>query len=103
MRPTLLLLLAATLAAAGCGSDDKPPSSAKPARPAVYLDVAAVEQAIVESIRQQRKVEALVACPGQVEQRKGVTFRCRADSKLGDATFDVTQTDDKGNVVYVAR
>jgi hypothetical protein len=111
---------ALTLALGACGSDSghattpqpaaAPPTAATSAPPvtrtaatATLLDTKHVEQAIVGSIKAQRKVTAHVSCPGAVLQEKGVMFECKADSSIGKATFVVTQTNDAGHVTYVAK
>ncbi|MCW2997492.1 MAG: hypothetical protein JWN65_1041 [Solirubrobacterales bacterium] len=106
-RPRAVILTGAlVLGLAACGSDDKKAADGGTgaATTAVRLvDTARVERSIVDSVRTQRGVKATVTCPKDVVQEQGGTFECKATSKRGDATFVVTQKDDKGFVTYVAK
>ena len=88
------LALAASAAAAGCG-DDEPRK----------LDIARVEKGIADGIERDNPGTDVVSvtCPDEVEQRKGVKFKCQVKgSKEGQqAEATVTQTDDSGRVRYV--
>ena len=91
LRSTLIAALAAALALAGCGGDDKPK----------ILDTERVERAIERSILQERKIRAAVSCPSGTEMKKGKKFRCIATYPGGRTPFVVAQTDDRGAVRYV--
>jgi hypothetical protein len=71
--------------------------------PLAVLDVAKVEQAIGDSIRSQRGVDATVSCPPEILRQKGVQFTCTAlvDSRI--YPFTVTEVDGAGRVRYVGR
>ncbi len=78
-------------ALAGCGGSTK------------KLDPAPVEKGIEFSIAQQSRQLLIVACPNDVKQKAGVTFRCLAiDSKGRQTAFRVTQKDDDAHVHYEA-
>lgn len=76
---------------AGCGGSTK------------KLDPAPVEKGIEFSIAQQSHQLLIVACPNDVKQKAGVTFRCSAiDSKGRQTAFRVTQKDGNAHVHYEA-
>ena len=64
------------------------------------LNTEEVERAIEKSIKEQRKLEAAVTCPVNIEQKKGNDFSCFADVNGRRFEFKVTQTDDDGHVTY---
>lgn len=110
MPPTRPSLVATAVLAAvtftACDTDEGPTGSqATPTATAGprLLDTAKVERAIVRSVRDQRDTAARVTCPDRVLQRRGTVFTCSATSRVGDATFEVTVTDDSGVVTYVAK
>lgn len=73
----------------GCGDDP------------VVIDHGVVEKGIEAGIAQQQQILATVACPPDIEARKGVEFVCTATLKSGrQVPVTVTGTDDKGNVSY---
>lgn len=77
------------LAFAGCGEDP------------VILDHGVVENGIEAGIAQQQRILTTVACPPDIEARKGKTFVCTATLASGrQLPINVTATDDKGNVSY---
>ena len=92
-RAALVLALAATLLAA-CG-DEEPK----------MLDIERVEKGIAEGVERDNPGTDVVSvtCPDEVEQRKGVKFKCQVKgSRKGQrAEATVTQTDDSGRVRYV--
>jgi hypothetical protein len=89
------LAAAAALCVAGCGDDDDRKT----------LDVEPVERGIARGIEKDNpKTEVLsVDCPDDVEQKKGVVFKCTVrGSRQGEqAEATVTQVDDDGRVRYV--
>ncbi|MEA2450592.1 MAG: hypothetical protein QOG63_2524 [Thermoleophilaceae bacterium] len=87
------LLLAATLATAGCGS---------PASPNI-LNTERVERAIESSSLAQRGQHVQVSCPAGVHQTKGLVFYCTAASGPRSTRFTVTQLDWAGQVHFEAR
>jgi len=68
--------------------------------PFIALDTTKVEGAITASIAKQRGLKATVRCPRYVLQRKGVSFTCTATIDGRSYPFTVTQTNEKGHVVY---
>jgi hypothetical protein len=92
-RPPALALvaLAAAAALAGCGGEEK-------------LDMGDVETGIERGIEKDNPRTDVVSvdCPDDVEQKKGVSFKCTvrgADGQEAEAT--VTQVNDDGRVRYV--
>lgn len=91
-------LLASALAACAlsgltaCG-DSSPPKK--------VLNTEEVERAIERSIKEQRKIDASVTCPVNIEQKKGNDFACFADVNGKRSEFRVKQTDSDGHVTYV--
>ena len=86
-------LMAASLAAAGCGNSEDP----------TILNTEKVERSIERSSLDQRKASARVSCPSGVVQKKGSVFSCTAVVKRVATRFVVTQLDDAGHVRYVGR
>jgi hypothetical protein len=74
--------------------DDAPLSTLKTLR---------VEQSIAASIHTQRGLRALVACPSEVLQQRGLAFTCTAAVGNRRYQFAVTETDGNGHVRYVGR
>ena len=89
------LVAVATLSLAGCGDDDERKT----------LDVRPVERGIERGVEKDNpKTEVVeVDCPDDVEQKKGVVFKCTVrGSRQGEqAEATVTQVDDDGRVRYV--
>jgi hypothetical protein len=87
----------AALALAGCGGDDGDDTKT--------LDVRPVERGIARGVEKDNPRTNVVAveCPDDVEQRKGVVFKCQVrGSREGErAEATVTQVDDNGRVRYV--
>jgi uncharacterized lipoprotein YmbA len=85
----------AALALAGCGGDDKRKT----------LDVRPVERGIEQGVEKDNPKTDVVSvdCPDDVEQKKGVVFKCQVrGSREGErAEATVTQVDDDGRVRYV--
>jgi hypothetical protein len=71
--------------------------------PLVALDVAKVEQSIVQSIRAQRRLSSTVTCPAEVLQKAGIVFTCTATVAGRGYPFAVTEVDGDGHVRYVGR
>jgi hypothetical protein len=71
--------------------------------PLATLDIAKVEQSIVQSIRVQRRLSATVTCPEEVLQKAGVVFTCTATVSGRGYPFAVTEADGDGHVRYVGR
>ncbi len=88
------VLVAAGLAAAGCGKADPPPT---------ILNTEKVERAIEASSWAQRRKRVNVSCPSGVHQKKGLEFSCTAFGKKDNTRFVVTQRDGAGRVHYEAR
>jgi hypothetical protein len=83
--------LGLVLMLAGCGGSTK------------KLDPAPVEKGIEFSIAQQSHQLLIVACPNDVEQKAGVTFKCVAiDGKGRRTSFRVSQKDGDAHVHYEA-
>lgn len=92
MRTRASCLIAVALAGAGvagCGSS----------KPKI-LDTERVERAIERSVLEKRHLTTTVSCPSDIEQKKGLKFRCIATYKGGRTPFVVTE-DAKGAVHYV--
>jgi hypothetical protein len=92
-----LLAVAAVFAAlsltlATCGSS----------APIKTLDSQKIERAIERSSLAQRGAHALVSCPSNVPQRKGLVFSCMAKVGETGTRFIVTQQDGAGHVRYEA-
>jgi Domain of unknown function (DUF4333) len=89
-RPLLAVGSIAALLLAGCGDDGK------------TVDHTTLEKAIEISVARQRHELVIVACPKDVEQKKGKKFNCTATRASGEQVkFRVTVKDDKGNLRYV--
>jgi len=86
------VLVAASIAAIGCGGSDKPPT---------ILNTEKVERAIEQSSLEQRRKRVNVSCPSGVHQKKGLVFTCATKTKLS-TRFVVTQLDGRGRVHYEA-
>jgi hypothetical protein len=66
------------------------------------IDHTTLEKAIEVSVAQQRHQIVIVACPTDVESKKGKRFTCTATTAQGKQyPFRVTAKDDKGHVKYV--
>jgi uncharacterized protein DUF4333 len=87
------MLVAASLAAAACGSSGSPTT----------LNTAKVERAIEHSSLAQRGVHAQVSCPSGVPQKEGLVFSCTAVVGHASTRFVVIEQDDSGHVHYEAR
>jgi hypothetical protein len=85
-------LLAACLAAAGCGSSGAP----------TILNTEKVERAIERSSLAQRGQRPRVSCPAGVHQKQGLVFACTAKAGGTKTRFVVTQLDGSGRVHYQA-
>lgn len=89
-----------------CGSDDKKDKAPAGGEnlPARVLDTGKVAKAIEQSVLDQRKRKVTVKCPGGIPQEKGLDFTCTASGVGTEKTdFTVSQTDNAGNVTYVAK
>jgi hypothetical protein len=64
------------------------------------LDTSTVERSIAESIRVQHDLRATVACPSGVARRAGASFTCDASLDVGSYPVLVTQSNNRGAVVY---
>jgi hypothetical protein len=73
------------------------------AAPLAILHIAAVEQAIWQSIRTQRHLDSAVKCPDEVIQKAGITFTCAAIINRRSYPFSVTEVNGAGHVRYVGR
>ena len=64
------------------------------------LDIDKARSILPDTYEQKTGVELnTVTCPDQVPVGKGVAFTCTGvDANGVDITFDITQTDDQGNV-----
>ena len=73
--------------------------------PLIALNIEKVEHAIAASIASQRHLSAVVTCPQEVLQQKGIVFTCTAvvSGKPKRYPFAVTEIDNKGQVRYVGR
>jgi hypothetical protein len=87
------VLVAASLAATGCGKSENP----------TILNTEKVERAIERSSLDQRNANPRVSCPSGVHQKKGSAFSCTAIVKRTVTRFVVTQIDDDGHVRYEGR
>ncbi len=91
-----LVPVLAVLVLAACGGDDDDKK---------ILDVRAVERGIEQGVEKDNPKTDVVSveCPDDVEQKKGVEFKCRVrGSRQGEvAEATVTQVDDEGRVRYV--
>lgn len=94
-RVTAGVVVAASLAIAGCGSS----GSGSP----TILNTEKVERAIEHSSLAQRGRRAQVTCPSGVHQKKGLVFSCTALVGPGSTRFVVTERDGSGHVHYEAR
>ena len=87
----------AALALAACGGGDDEEER--------KLDMRTVERGIEQGIERDNPKTDVVAvdCPDDVEQKKGVVFKCQVrGSREGErAEATVTQVDDEGRVRYV--
>ena len=79
-----LPLIAIALGLAACGTEK--------------LDVSDAEAAISQRLTREAKAKVTVACPDDVEIKKGDTFNCTAKTAKDNATVKVTQLDDEGRV-----
>ena len=95
MRRLASVAVLAALPLTGCGGDDERKT----------LDVRPVERGIERGIEKDNPKTDVVSvdCPDDVEQRKGVVFKCTVrGSRQGEhAEATVTQVDDDGRVRYV--
>lgn len=87
-------LVAAGLAAGGCGKAD-------PVAPTI-LNTEKVERAIETSSLIQRGKHVQVSCPSGVHQKKGLVFTCTTLPAKNSTRFVVTEQDDAGHVRYEA-
>lgn len=87
-------LVAASLAAIGCGSSSTSPT---------ILNTEKVERAIERSSLEQRGRHVHVSCPSGVHQKKGLVFNCTTLTSGTATRFVVTQLDGSGRVHYEAR
>lgn len=86
------MVAAAAILTAGCGSTTDSKKTIDPTR---------VEKAIEVSIAEQSHRLSIVVCPTGIKRQKGGTFICVATLAHGEKyPFQVTQTDDKGDVRY---
>jgi hypothetical protein len=69
--------------------------------PLRVLDIRSVELAIQRAIRRERHRAAVVTCPAEVLQQKGLKFTCSAKTKGGVGIFTVTETDNDAHVSFV--
>ena len=85
----LVAALSACLALVACGEDSN-------------LDTAALESQMKETISDRTRIPiASVACPDDVQPKKGDTFRCTATTERGERVLlNVTQEDDEGAVKW---
>jgi Domain of unknown function (DUF4333) len=98
----LVVALAAAASLGACGSSSSS-TTVPPSLPASILNTNTVEQAIEESILEQRHTPAKVTCPSVVPQEKGRNFACIATVGDTKTAFVVTQTNDSGHVTYHAK
>ena len=66
------------------------------------LDTTELEGSLKDQLETQLDVSGLtVDCPDDIEAAAGDTFRCTATGSDGsEATIEVTQTDDQGNLTW---
>lgn len=64
------------------------------------LDDANLERTLTERLQTQGVTVNSIDCPDDRPLQQGDTFTCSADTDVGELTFAVTQTDDKGNVSF---
>ena len=89
-RSALAAGCATVLVLTGCGDDG------------ATIDHTTLEKAIEVSVARQRHEIVIVACPKDVESKKGKKFNCTATRANGEQVkFRVTAKDSKGNVRYV--
>ena len=93
-RPAILAAVA-VVCLGGCGDDDERKT----------LDVRPVERGIEQGVEKDNPKTDVVSveCPDDVEQKKGVVFKCtvRGARQGEQAEATVTQVDDDGRVRYV--
>jgi len=87
------ILVAASLAVAGCGSSGSP----------VMINASLIAGAIASSSLAQRGVHAQVSCPSDVPRRTGLVFYCTATVNRDRTTFVVTELNGSGALHYEAR
>lgn len=69
-----------------------------------FLNTGRVEEAIDESVLDQRGLQAHAFCPSRVPQAVGQTFTCIAYApKVHPAAFNVVQIDSSGHVRYSSK
>jgi type IV pilus biogenesis protein CpaD/CtpE len=66
--------------------------------PLRVLDSRTVELAIQHAILKQRHLAAVVSCPQEILQQKGLRFTCTARTGKGVAVFTVTELDGDGHL-----
>ena len=89
-RSVISVACVAALLLPGCGDDG------------ATIDHTTLEKAIEVSVARQRHEIVIVACPKDIESKKGKKFHCTATRANGEQVkFRVTAKDDKGNVRYV--
>jgi len=64
------------------------------------LDDENLERILTERLQGQGVTVNSIDCPGDRPLQTGDTFTCSADTDAGQLVFNVTQTDDKGNVSF---
>jgi hypothetical protein len=66
------------------------------------LDATELEGSLKDQLETQLDVTGLtVDCPDDIEAKAGDTFRCTATGSDGsEATIEVTQSDDQGNLTW---
>jgi hypothetical protein len=66
--------------------------------PLRVLDSRTIELAIEHAILKQRHLTAVVTCPQEILQQKGLRFTCTAKTRKGVAVFTVTEFDGDGHL-----
>jgi hypothetical protein len=95
VRRPLAILSTGVVLLLACGDDDE----------RKVLDVRPVERGIERGVEKDNPKTDVIAvdCPDDVEQKKGVVFKCevRGSRRRERAEATVTQVDDDGRVRYV--
>jgi hypothetical protein len=71
--------------------------------PLTALDTRRIERSIAASVLARRGLHAVVGCPPEVLQKRGLTFTCQAHVGGRAYPFGVTEIDGDGHVRYVGR